>query len=202
MIKNCSNCAYGLSFECTKKQEYSCDKHHVTTQYGSHPLIYLTNPDPKHIYEMIMSRVIPIAISLDYTTDAEKMILDNIKREAMLKSDAIWIFEELTNDEYYDIDAAKQSGIPVYYINDKTEFPKNPMIFEIIQDAYLIGRNEDIIKLYTNTEGSQIIFQDEWNPDESEDAIQYDISNVDAKERTYLYQRLNSLPFALHECVI
>ncbi len=200
MIKNCSNCAYNRSFECTKKYEYYCNKYHVATQYGDQPLVYLTSNDPKLLYEAIMSRVIPIAISLDHTTDAEKMIVDNTKREAMLKSDAIWVSGKLTNDEYYDIEAAKQSGIPVYYLDDKTEFPKNQIVFEIIQDAYQIGRNEDVIKLYNN--GSKIIFQDEWNPDEIEDAIIYDTTELTQDEKYYLNRRLEKLPFALHEHII
>lgn len=200
MIKNCSNCAHCIFYNCSQKNNYYCDAHTLPYQYGNQPLVYIVSDKQESIREALMSRVIPIVINNISTEKAEQMIIDNTRREAMLKSDAIWVFNDVTNDMYYDIETAKQKGVPVYYINEQKSFPKNTLVFNILQTAYQIGQNEDSINIYEKN--NILFFQNEWNKVEQDDAIAYDTAGITDEEKSYLNKQLEKLPFSVHVTIL
>jgi len=198
MIKNCSNCGRGIAFACPQKYEYVCDKHLFPQGYGTKPLILLANSG--HTNDALLSHVIPLELSLPYQPDASTTaLIADIKRDAMLKSDAIWIFGELPNNLLYDIETAQQSGVPVYRIHEQREFPQNAIIFELLQIANQIGVDDDIIKIKYSPNYQHISFYTDYDDelDEPNDIV-YDLSDVPETERDYLMHRISKLPFGLY----
>ena len=207
MIKNCSNCGFGIHFACQLKREYVCDKHTFPQNMGCNPIVYIATGKAitkekamRYTQEAVMSHVVPITPALQINTMPEEMteFFTNYKKEALLKSDGVWAFDKVTADIQEDIDFAKENGIPVYHIDTCQAFPNKPIVYDVLQTAYHIGLEDDYIKITHNPEYTFLAFINDNEYATEAERTFYDLSSVPEEERSYLSHRLENMPFGLY----